>query len=182
MRSILLSFILLGGMATAVASEDLAVVVRQATVYSKASSNASTVTKLPAGTEVNVFSRAGGWKEVYSDKLQIIGWVRSYQVREGVTASIPQAEKSSDSRGFLSGLASLSRKASGFFGLGGDGSATSSGTATIGIRGLSEEEINTAKADFEQLKEMKTYASSKKRQKTFLAEGKLKKRKVKYIK
>ena len=183
MRSFLLSLIVLSmALSSAVASEDLAVVVRQATVYAKAKSNSDKVAKLPAGTEVNVFGRKGGWKEVYSDKLQIIGWVRSYQVREGVTASVPASEKSSDSRGFLSGLASLSRKASGFFGLGGDGSATSSGTATIGIRGLSEEEINTAQADFKQLKKMKSYATSKKRQKTFRKQGKLKKKKVKHIK
>ena len=180
MRFILLSFLVLGCFTSAVGTEDLAVVVREATVYSKADRNASKVSKLPAGTEVNIFGRQGGWKEIYSDKLQVIGWVRSYQVREGVTLNVPEAEKTSDSRGFLSGLASLSRKASGFFSL--DGGATSSSTATIGVRGLSEEEINTAQADFDELKKMKSFASSKKREKAFSSEGNLKTAKVKHLK
>lgn len=180
MRFILISFLVLGCFMPAVGNEDLAVVVREATVYSKADRNSSKVSKLPAGTEVNIFGRQGGWKEIYSDKLQVIGWVRSYQVREGVVLDTAQAEKPADSRGFLSGLASLSRKASGFFNL--DGGATSSSTATIGIRGLSEEEINTAQADFDELKKMKSFVSSKKRQKAFSSAGNLKPAKVKHIK
>ncbi len=180
MRFILIPFLVLGCIYSALAAEDLAVVVREATVYSKADRNSSKVSNLPAGTEVNIFGRQGGWKEIYSDKLQVIGWVRSFQVREGVTLDIPQTEKSADSRGFLSGLASLSRKASGFFNL--DGGATSSGTATIGIRGLSEEEINTAQADFNELKKMKSFASSQKRQQTFSNEGNLQANKVEHIK
>lgn len=182
MRLILFFLVILVTAGNAVATEDLAVIVRQATVYSKADASAPAITRLPAGTEVSIFSRQGGWKEVFSDKLQVVGWVRGYEVREGVTVTQPEVEKSPDSRGFLSGLASLSRRAGGFFGLDGSSTTTSSSTATIGIRGLSEQEIYTAQADFEQLEKMKGYASSKKRQGDFARLGKLKPVKIRYIK
>ena len=86
-----------------------------------------------------MFSRQGGWKEIFADEKAILGWVRSYQVREGNFEPTVQTESKSDSRGFLAGLASFSRRASGFFKS--SSGRTSSGTATIGVRGLSEEEI-----------------------------------------
>ena len=182
MRFIIFTLIFLGCSTMAIAEEATAVVVREATVYADADNTASRVSRLKAGTEVNVLGRQGGWKEIYSDKLQVIGWVRSFQVREVVSATVSQATEKSDSRGFLAGLASLSRKASGFFGLGSGESATSASTATIGVRGLSEEEIKSAEADFKQLRKMKSYVSNPKRQKSFASKGKLKSNKVAYIK
>lgn len=182
MRFILLFLMLSSSITLAATDESLAVVVRKAAVYSQADLTSAKVSELPAGTEVNVFGRQGGWKEIYSEKMQVIGWVRSYQVREGVSKSIRESSNSSDSRGFLSGLASLSRKASGFFGLGSEETATSSSTATIGVRGLSEQEIKSAQADFKQLKKMKTFASTPKRQTAFARKGKLRSNKVAYLK
>ena len=182
MRIILISLLVLGCSSLAIGEEATAVVVREAAVYAAADRTTDRVARLRAGTEVKVLGRQGGWKEVYSDKLQVIGWVRSFQIREGLSASIRESTEQSDSRGFLSGLASLSRKASGFFGLGSGESATSASTATIGVRGLSEEEIRTAEADFKQLRKMKSYASTPKRQKAFKRKGKLKSNRVSYIK
>ena len=156
-----------------------AIVVRQATVYAKASSTSGTVGRIDAGARVNVFSRKGGWKEIFSDEKEMIGWVRSFQVREGNFAPAVQTESEPDSRGFLSGLASFSRRASSFFKS--DSGRTSSGTATIGVRGLSEEEIKSAVADFEELEKMKGFASNNKRVSTFASAGKLKALKIGHI-
>lgn len=154
-------------------------IVRQATVYADASSASPRVGSLQAGTRVSLFGRKGGWHEIFSDEQGVIGWVRVFQVREGNFGVTAVDESSADSRGFLAGLASFSRKASGFFRH--DGGATSSSTATIGVRGLSEVEIKSAQADFDELAKMKSYASNEKRLKTFVAHGGLKASKVPYI-
>jgi len=161
---------------------DQGVIVRLSKVYPDASSRKKSITKIAAGTTVNVFSRKGGWKEIYAEKQGVIGWVRSYQVREGLynKPEIKQ-EAESDSRGFLSGLASFSRKASGFFG-GSKTTAGSANTATIGVRGLSEEEIKGAKPDLEELRKMQGFSSNKTRMAGFVSAGKLSAVKVKHLK
>ena len=124
--------------------------------------------------------KAAGKK--YSLRIRISpGWVRSYQVREGLVKAQVKDESGADSRGFLAGLASFSRKASGFFG-GGNDSGESSPTATIGVRGLSEEEIKGAKPDLEELKKLQGFSSSKTRMKAFIAGGGLTSKKVKHLK
>ncbi len=156
-----------------------AIVVREAVVFAKADGTSAQVGKIAAGTRVNVFSRQGGWKEVFSEEKAIIGWVRGYQVREGNYAADIETESKSDSRGFLAGLASLSRKASSFFKS--SSKPTSSGTATIGVRGLSEEEIKGAQADFAELEKLKGFASNDRRASSFAQKGELKAKKVAYI-
>jgi hypothetical protein len=148
-----------------------AIVVREALVYSAASSTAERVGKVTAGTRVSVFSRKGGWEEIFYEQEAIIGWVRSYQIREGSFTPAAEVETQSDSRGFLAGLAAFSRKASGFFRS--NDSATSSSTATIGVRGLSEAEINAARPDYDEFKKMQEYASNNVRLVEFSQSGQL---------
>ncbi|MCP4471697.1 MAG: hypothetical protein GY815_13615 [Gammaproteobacteria bacterium] len=172
----LVLFISLGAFAQA---NPEGVMVRQATVYADASSASQAVGNLRAGVRVSVFDRKGGWKEIYSKQKAITGWVRVYQVREGNYTTQANTPEQEDSRGFLAGLASFSRKASGFFTQ--DNSATSSSTATIGVRGLSEDEIKSAKADFRELKKMKKFASNRQRMSKFRTRGSLKASKVSHI-
>ena len=155
------------------------IVVRTAAVHASPSHGAQRVGELTAGTTVSIFSRQGGWKEVFSEERSIIGWVRGYQVREGSAAPVVETTNESDSRGFLAGLASFSRKASSFFKS--DSSATSSGTATIGVRGLSEDEIKTAQADFAEFERMKQFASNGKRAGSFARQGGLSSTRVPHI-
>ena len=156
-----------------------AIVVREAVVYSASSSTSQAVGKIAAGSRVNIFERKGGWKEVYFEQESIVGWVRGYQVREGSLAPAVEVDNGSDSRGFLAGLAAFSRKASGFFRSG--NSTTSSGTATIGVRGLSEAEINAARPDYDELKKMQQYASNNARLVDFRQSGQLSENNVKHI-
>ena len=62
-----------------------------------------------------------------------------------------------------------------------DATATSSGTATIGVRGLSESEIKSAVADFEELEKMKGFGSNPSRMADFSSQGKLRSQNVKHI-
>jgi hypothetical protein len=135
---------------------------------------------LGAGNRVSIFGRKGGWKEVFSEENSLVGWVRSYQVREGSFSEQARAEPEEDSRGFLAGLASFSRKASRFFSSGESGK--SSGTATIGVRGLSEAEIKSAQPDFDELAKMQNYASNQSRLKKFQLNGQLSSNDVPHIK
>jgi hypothetical protein len=173
---ILLLFLLPG---TAAPADQQGIVVRQAMVYADANSASNQLGNIPAGATVSIFKREGGWQEIYSEERSMIGWVRSYQVRAGAYNSQVVSAKKEDPRGFLSGLAAFSRKASGFFTQ--DGTVTSSSTATIGVRGLSETEINSAQADFAELEKMKKYASNRKRMSSFVAAGGLKASKVAVI-
>ena len=152
-------------------SAEEAIVVRLATVYAKASSASDQLTRIEAGSKVQVFERKGGWKQIFSDQKSIIGWVRSYQVRTVYSGFTPEIKTEPDSRGFLSGLASFSRKASSFFRTSDAGG--SARTATIGIRGLSEEEIKKARPDLEELDKMQQFASSSTRMPGFTKEGQL---------
>lgn len=156
---------------TPVQAAETGLVVRQARVYASADSTAVTVAEIRAGTKVSIFSREGGWKEIFSEEQAVIGWVRGYQVREGNISTAPEVKTEADSRGFLSGLASFSRRASSFFKSG--NASTSSGTATIGVRGLSEAEIVSAVADFAELEKMKQFASNQQRMPAFKQQGKL---------
>lgn len=164
------------------ASEE-GIIVRTAQVYEEASRSSRQLEKLNAGTPVSVFSRKGGWKEIFSEDKSMVGWVRAYQVREGKFARRVEAEKAADQptdqRGFLAGLASFSRKASRFFSTG--GSSTSSGTATIGVRGLSEAQLKSAKPDFEQFEIMQQYNSNNSRLDKFVRDGRLQANDVKHI-
>ncbi len=138
--------------------------------------------QISAGSTVSVFSRKGGWKEIFSEKKNIIGWVRSYQVREGLSRPAVKQEAESDSRGFLAGLASFSRKASGFFGGGNKSADGNTHTATIGVRGLSEEEIKAARPDSAELKKMQGFGSNQSRMKSFVNAGDLSAQKIKHLK
>ncbi len=156
-----------------------AIVVREALVYSTTNSTSQAVGKIAAGTRVSVFGRKGGWKEVYYEKESIVGWVRSYQIREGSLTPAVEGETESDSRGFLAGLAAFSRKASGFFRS--SNSATSSSTATIGVRGLSEAEIKAAQPDYDEFAKMQKYASNNVRLVEFGQSGQLSVNNVKHL-
>lgn len=163
--SILLLMLLLP--APRLAAED-AIVVRTSPLYDEPSYGAGRVGQVGAGTAVTVEARRGGWKKVVSEAASVEGWLRSHQVRDAATTPTVKVSDS-DSRGFLAGLASLSRKASSFFRS--DSRRGSSGTATIGVRGLSEAEIKGAQADFEELEKMHLFASSRQRSTDFASEG-----------
>jgi hypothetical protein len=158
-----------------------AVIVRLAPVHSEASTVSTRIGQISAGSIVSVFERQGGWKQIYSEEKSILGWVRGYQVRESRNVSTVKVKPKADSRGFLSGLASLSRKASGFFKSDNTSTSTSSGTATIGVRGLSEEEIKSAKPDLVEFEKFKGFASNKPRMPDFASQGGLRAKRLKHL-
>ena len=155
---------------------EAATVVSNSSLYQRPSIQSSIIQQIEAGTTANIDSRLGGWKQISVNDIS--GWVRSYQVRAGNYSHIKQEKKSG---GFFSGLASLSRKASGLFTSNNKKGYSFQNTATIGVRGLSEEQIKNAKADLNELKKMDTFRSSRKNTKKYAQQGHLKAIKVSHM-
>ncbi len=150
---------------SAAVAAETATIVSNTTVYQQPSFSAPQIAPLANGRQVELIARQGGWKQVQTGS--VTGWVRSYQVRSG---AISTSEQASSSGGFFSGLAALSRKASGLFSSDRKGYSFQR-TATIGVRGLSEEDIKNARPDFEQIKQMESYRSKSKPAKKFARKG-----------
>jgi len=164
-RQLALLFLITG--TQALASE--ATIISDTSLYLRPSVSSPKSTFIKAGTPVTIVSRLGGWKEVTTPD-DGTAWVRSYKVRSG---TIIISEKEKDSGGFFSGLASLSRKASGLFSSEKKGYSFQR-TATIGVRGLSEEQIKNAKPNLDELKKMESFRSKKRKSKSYADQGHLK--------
>ena len=169
-------------------ADQAAFVIREAAAYKKPNSGAAIHFNIRAGKAVDVLTRKGGWKQVRVSENQQVGWVRSYLVRENEQyRDINVVQSKQESGGFFSGLASLSRKVSGFFAT--PSASTNEAVATIGIRGrsassssedgppmywLSPKRIIESEGNQEQLSLLQTFSSSRKAARKFAAEGGLK--------
>ncbi len=164
----------LGNIATSMA--ETATVVADTKLYQRPSIQSNIISSLQAGTQVEALTRQGGWKQI--SHANTSGWVRSYQLRSGIITI--EATASDESGGFFSNLARLSRKASGLFSRE-KRDPKYKHTATIGVRGLSEQELKNAEPDYQQLKKLESFRSSRKRARKFAASGNLKAIKVSHM-
>ena len=130
---------------------------------------AKVVRALPEKSAVQQLQRKGAWTMVQfttgTDKSPVkeTGWVRMMHLRGGVVVVAPQ---SSSDGGFMS---SFNRLLSGNSGR----SSTQAQNATVGIRGLSPEELKTASPDAAALAKMNSYKSEKPEAERFAKEAKL---------
>ena len=130
---------------------------------------AKVVRALPEKSAVQQLQRKGAWTMVQfttgTDKSPVkeTGWVRMMHLRGGVVVVAPQ---SSSDGGFMS---SFNRMLSGNSGR----SSTQAQSATVGIRGLSPEELKTASPDAAALAKMNSYKSDKPEAERFAKEAKL---------
>lgn len=109
---------------------------------------AASVQTLAAQTTVQLLERRGAWTRVKTDSQN--GWLRLMHLRGSVIVSdAPQQTKSG---GFLAGL----NRALG----GGQGSQRAQ-SATLGIRGLSPEELKSASPNPQALADTRSFAASK---------------------
>jgi hypothetical protein len=122
----------------------------------QASAESRTVEKLPGNTEVKVVARGGGWTRVEAGGKT--GWVQVFHLR------FPATTTTGESGGVLSGLSSA---------ISGKPRSTQAGIQTVGVRGLSPEELKNASPDTEALKRMQSFAVDKAAAERFAREGKL---------
>jgi Zn-dependent protease with chaperone function len=107
--------------------------------------DAKVLATLPENTEVKVIQRAGGYTKVEA-KGQV-GWVRVFHLRFPAVAVTSES-----SGGALSGLSSI---------IGGRPKSQQAGIQTVGVRGLSPEDLKNASPDPAALAKAKTYSSDK---------------------
>jgi len=119
--------------------------------------DAKVLATLPENTEVKVVQRAGGYIKVEA-KGQV-GWVRVFHLRFPAVAQTAES-----SGGFLSGISSA---------VGGRPRSQQAGIQTVGVRGLSPEDLKNASPDAAAFAKAKTYASDKPTAERFAKDGKL---------
>ncbi len=111
---------------------------------------AASIQSLPSQAKVQLLERKGAWSRVKTDSQT--GWVRMMHLRGGITLDEP-ATSSGSSGGFLSG-------ANRFFGGNKQGNMRAQ-SATLGVRGLSPEELKAASPNPQALATAKSFASTK---------------------
>jgi len=126
-------------------------------------SDASTISRLEANTELDVLTRQGGWMRVKAEAGE--GWLKMTSIRLGVAV----AAKGDSGLGSLAKMALTGR------------SGNTGVTATTGIRGLSPEELKNATPNPEAVKQLDQYASSKTKTQAFASAGKLQAQSVEYL-
>lgn len=123
--------------------------------------DAETTARLPAKTSLEILKRQGAWMEIKTADGKR-GWVRMLNVRLGTGAGT----KGDSLGGTLAGLGRA---------------MNSQGTATTGIRGLSEEDLKNARPNPEEVSRMDKYDVSAAEAQRFAAAGGLKSQTVDYL-
>lgn len=158
MSRTLLAAVLLAA-ATLAGAQEAATTSRATDLKDQGSPDARTLASLPEGTAVKVTQRAGGWAKV--DAGGKAGWVRVFHLRFATTAEV-------SSSGGVGGLFSSVGSA-----LGGRQTTQKTTIATVGIRGLSPDDLKNAAPDAEALKRVQSYRADKASAERFAREGKL---------
>lgn len=123
-------------------------------------SDAQTIATLEVGDKVNIFKKDGGWLSVTSAKGN--GWVRMLSIRRG------DAKKGK-------GVAES------FMGLASGRAGTGKVVATTGIRGLSEEDLKSAKFNAGELNLAESFTTTRTEAQNFAKQGKLKSQSLDYL-
>ncbi len=120
--------------------------------------------QLPANTRVDILGRRGGWLRISGQGKT--GWARLYQIRTGEG---PQGTKSGEGIAILRNIEQTGR--SGSQGI----------VATTGIRGLSAEDIKTAKPDPKAVESMNASQASDSAARQFAQSAGLKQNDVPFL-
>ena len=130
----------------------------------QASAGARTLGSLGENTEVKVLARGGGWTRVDAGGGKT-GWVSAFHLR------FPATTGTDSGGGFLSGISGA---------ISGKPRSTQAGIQTVGVRGLSQEELKNASPDGEALKRMQSFRADRPAAERFAREGKLAETQVDY--
>lgn len=134
----------------------------------RASGESRVLATLPENAPVTVLNRSGGWTEVDAGGQR--GWVRVFHLRFAATVETGQRTSGSS---FFGGVGSA-------LGLGGQKRNDQAKIATIGIRGLSEEELRNASPDPEALRRLQSFRAARADAERFAREARLAAQRVAY--
>lgn len=116
--------------------------------------DAKKVGSVAKGDAVTILKKTGGWFQVKGPAAE--GWVRLLSIRRGEAGKAGTAKE-------LGGVAALTSGRAG----------TGQIVSTTGVRGLSEEELKSAKFDAEGLKKAEAYTASRAEAEAFAKTGNL---------
>ena len=145
------------GLAAPAFAQSQAFTNRATDLKADAGEQSATVARLNENTEVKVVARSGAWTRVEAGTQK--GFVRGFHLRFPTTATTD-----SSGGGFLSGLSSA---------LGGRPKSQQAGIQTVGVRGLSPEDMKNAAPNNEALAKAQSYRADKPAAERFAREGKL---------
>lgn len=167
-----LCMLILGSVASSYAkSGQTALVVRVSNLKATASFAAKTIKQVKLGYTVKVLKKRGGWVYVQGTRDKARGWLRGYQIRSNISSKQLQVAQKRSSNS--SPLADISRSTTALFGSNKQ-NKNEGVVATLGVRGLSEADLQNAKPNPVELKKMQSYASNKQLAIQFANQGKLK--------
>jgi len=153
-------------LAASSAHAQTAIVARATELQAQAQSDAATVATLAENTKVEVLRRSGAWSEVKTTTGQT-GWVRMLSLRFEGSGSSGQQPSANP----LSGLSNLLSS----------GRNSNTATVTTGVRGLTEEELQNARANPAELQKMQKFATDKRTAQAFAQRAKLSPAAVDYL-
>lgn len=137
--------------------------VRDADLKSEPFSDAATLASVPSQTKVEVLTRRGAWMQVKADGKQ--GWVRMLSVRlEGGRAAGSGGD--ADAIGRLLGFG---------------GRQTGTTTVATGVRGLSEEDLKSARPNPAEVQKLDQQRASPDDARRFAAAARLEPRGIDYL-
>lgn len=145
--------------ATAAGAAETGTALKNDSLMAEPYSDARPVGSLTRGDKLDILEKKGAWLKIKTAKSS--GWVRLLSVKRGTLG------KSNDAAGVL-GLAT---------GRSGTGQVVS----TTGVRGLSEEDLKTAKFSEDEIRKLEGNGISGAEAQQFAAAGSLKPRKLDYL-
>lgn len=162
MRSLVLGWIALALLPLAVWAQEPGVALKDDLIRKEPYSDAKTAGKLKRGDNISILKRSGGWYQIKAGATR--GWVRMLSVRRGEAGKTSAASE-------IGGAASLATGRAG----------TGQIVSTTGVRGLSEEDLKSAKFDEPQLRKAESFRVSRSDAERFGAKGALKVRTFAYL-
>jgi hypothetical protein len=148
---------------TAVCAQEAGFTNRATELKAEPRLDAATLTTLPEGTSVKAIERQSGWTRVEAN--QKTGWVRVFHLRFQSTVSQSEESGGSSLLSFLQGPQRVPSRQ----------------TTTVGIRGLSEEDLKNASPNPEALKKLQSFRAGKAAGDSFAREAKLAAARVDYL-
>ncbi len=159
---------LLVALAVHAASQSSAQTILATPLNSAPYSDASAVTQLPAGTNITILERQGGWYHVRLSTGQE-GWLQMTSIRLNNTSSGSSGSGSGWGFGWLTSLFESGR------------SGATGVTATTGVRGLNSGDIANAKPDPQATKEISAWSATPQQARQFAQQLNLKPEQVPYL-
>lgn len=148
---------------TAVCAQEAAVTNRATELRAEPRLDAAALATLAEGTSVKSLERQSGWTRIEAN--QKTGWVRVFHLR--FQSIVAQSEESGGTS-LLSFLRGSQR-------------APTKQTATVGIRGLSEEDLKNASPNPEALKKLQSFKADRQSGESLAREAKLAAVRVDYV-